>query len=71
MLFVYILDGVIYCEVYEENIDLQVFEGFFERLLLFCGRYFVLKFVVFMDNVLFYNIRFWIKDLFVEVGVLV
>ncbi|KAF5520218.1 hypothetical protein CGCA056_v007814 [Colletotrichum aenigma] len=34
----YTIDGVIYCEVYEENIDTEVFEGFLERLLPFCGR---------------------------------
>ncbi|KAF4473956.1 hypothetical protein CGGC5_v017186 [Colletotrichum fructicola Nara gc5] len=34
----YTIDGVIYCEVYEENTDTEVFEGFLERLLPFCGR---------------------------------
>ncbi|KFA81346.1 hypothetical protein S40288_10368 [Stachybotrys chartarum IBT 40288] len=35
----YTIDGVIYCEAYEENTDTQVFEGFLERLLPLCGRY--------------------------------
>jgi hypothetical protein len=71
MLPAYTLDGVIYCEVYEENIDLKVFEGFLERLLPFCGRYPGLKSVVFMDNASFYNITPRIKELFTQAGVLV
>lgn len=71
MLPAYTLDGVIYCEVYEENTDLQVFEGFLERLLPFCGRYPAPKSVVFMDNASFHNITPRIKDLFAEAGVLV
>lgn len=35
----YTIDGILYCEVYNENTDIHVFEGFIERLLPFCGRF--------------------------------
>jgi transposase len=54
MLPAYTVDGVIYSEVYEENTDTQVFEGFIERLLPFCGRYPEPRSVIFMDNASFH-----------------
>jgi hypothetical protein len=59
----YTIDGVIYCEVYEENIDVEVFEGFLERLLPFCGRYPEPRSIIFMDNALFYFFSLRVKDL--------
>jgi transposase len=50
----YTIDGVIYCEVYEENTDVNVFEGFIERLLPFCGRFPQPRSVIFMDNASFH-----------------
>ncbi|EOO03073.1 putative tpr domain-containing protein [Phaeoacremonium minimum UCRPA7] len=35
----YTIDGVIYCEVYEDNTDVNVIEAFLENLLPYCGRY--------------------------------
>lgn len=50
----YTIDGVIYCEVYEENTDVEVVEGFLERLLPYCGRYPAPRSVIFMDNASFH-----------------
>lgn len=70
MLPAYTVEGVIYCEVYEENTDLEVFEGFLERLLPFCSRYPAPKSVVFMDNASFHSITPRVKELFAQAGVL-
>lgn len=56
MLPAYTMDGVICCDVYEENTDLEVFGGFLGRLLLFCGIYPALNSVSLIDNALFHNI---------------
>lgn len=50
----YTIDGVIYCEVYEENTDVSVFEGFIERLLPFCGKFPQPRSVIFIDNASFH-----------------
>ena len=50
----YTVDGIIYSEVYEENTDHEVFEGFIERLLPFCGRFPGPRSVIFMDNASFH-----------------
>jgi transposase len=71
MLPAYTMDGIIYCEVYEENTDAQVVEGFLERLLPFYGRYPALKSVIFIDNALFHFFSPRIKDMLAEVGVLI
>ncbi|KAF4921082.1 hypothetical protein CGCF245_v015655 [Colletotrichum fructicola] len=67
----YTIDGVIYCEVYEENTDTEVFEGFLERLLPFCGRYPAPRSVIFMDNASFHFVSQKLKDLIARAGVLV
>lgn len=54
MLPAYTVDGVIHCEVYEENKDVHVVEGFLERLLPFWGRYPQPRSVIFMDNASFH-----------------
>jgi transposase len=71
MLPAYTIDGVIYSEVYEENTDLQVFEGFLERLLPSCGRYPAPKSVIFMDNASFHNVSPRIKELYAQAGVVI
>ena len=48
------MDGVIYSEVYEESKVTQVFEGFIERLLPFCGKYPEPRSVIFMDSASFH-----------------
>lgn len=48
------MDGVIYSEVYEDNTDVHLVEGFLERLLPFCGRYPEPRCVIFMDNASFH-----------------
>ncbi|KAF6789676.1 TPR domain-containing protein [Colletotrichum sojae] len=71
MLPAYTIDGVIYCEVYEDNTDVQVFEGFLERLLPCCGRYPEARSVIFMDNASFHFISQRLKDLFAQAGVII
>uniref|UniRef100_L2GCD7 TPR domain-containing protein n=1 Tax=Colletotrichum fructicola (strain Nara gc5) TaxID=1213859 RepID=L2GCD7_COLFN len=67
----YTIDGVIYCEVYEENTDTEVFEGFLERLLPFCGRYPAPRSVIFMDNASFHFVSQRLKDLIAQAGVII
>jgi transposase len=67
----YTLDGVIYCEVYQENTDVQVVEGFLERLLPFCGRYPEPKSVIFMDNASFHFFSPQLKEKLAEAGVII
>lgn len=50
ILSAYTINGVIYCEVYRENTDTEIFAGFIERLLPFCGRFPEPLSVIFMDN---------------------
>ena len=50
----YTIEGVIYCEVYEENTDLDVFEGFMERLLPHCNPFPQPRSVIYMDNASFH-----------------
>lgn len=69
MLPAYTMDGVIYCEVYEENTDVQVVEGFLERLLPFCGRYPEPRSVIFMDNASFHFFSPRIKEMLTMAGV--
>jgi transposase len=64
------MDGVIYCEVYEENTDVHVVEGFLERLLPYCGRYPGPRSVIFMDNASFHFFSPTIKEMFAEAGVI-
>lgn len=71
MLPAYTLDGVIYCEVYHENTDTELFQGFLERLLPFCGRYPEPKSVVFMDNASFHVISQSLKEKFTAAGVII
>ncbi|KGQ02282.1 hypothetical protein BBAD15_g12510 [Beauveria bassiana D1-5] len=65
----YTIDGVIYCEVYRENTDTEVFEGFIERLLPFCGKFPQPRSVIFMDNA---SIHFSqrIKTMIADAGVI-
>lgn len=67
----YIIDGVIYCEVYEENTDVDVFEGVLERLLPHCGRYPEPRSVIFMDNVSFHFVSQRLRDFFARAGVII
>lgn len=71
MLPAYTLDGVIYCEVYQENTDTELFQGFLERLLPFCGRYPEPKSVIFMDNASFHFISPSLREKLAEAGVIV
>lgn len=71
MLPAYTMDGVIYCEVYEENTDVQVVESFLERLLPYCGRYLEPRSVIFMDNASFHFFSPRIKELLPRAGVLI
>lgn len=67
----YTIDGVIYCEAYEENTDTQVFEGFLERLLPFCGRYPEPRSVIFMDNASFHFFSPKTKEILAAAGVII
>ncbi|KAK2755630.1 TPR domain-containing protein [Colletotrichum kahawae] len=67
----YTIDGVIYCEVYEENTDTEVFEGFLERLLPYCSRYPAPRSVIFMDNASFHFVSQTLKDLIAQAGVII
>ncbi|KAK7211126.1 hypothetical protein V2G26_018304 [Clonostachys chloroleuca] len=67
----YTVDGVIYCEVYEDNTDVGVVEGFLERLLLYCGRYPEPQSVLFMDNASFHFFSPEIKERFARAGVII
>jgi transposase len=67
----YTIDGVIYCEVYEENTDIDVVEGFLERLLPYCGRYPEPKSVIFMDNASFHFFSPEVKERFASAGVII
>lgn len=67
----YTLDGIIYSEVYEGCIDVNVVEAFLERLLPYRGRYRGPRSVVFMDNASFHNISLKTKEVFAEAGVLI
>jgi transposase len=71
MLSAYTIDRVIYCEVYEENTDIEVFEDFLERLLPFCGRYPEPRSVIFMDNASFHFFSQSLRDLFTQAGVII
>jgi transposase len=57
--------------VYEENTDVEVFEGFLERLLPFCGRYPEPRSIIFMDNTSFHFFSPRVKDLFTRAGVII
>lgn len=50
----YTIDGVIYCEIYDENTDLDVFEGFIERLLPLCNPFPQPRSVIYLDNASFH-----------------
>ncbi|KAK1839987.1 TPR domain-containing protein [Colletotrichum chrysophilum] len=67
----YTINGVIYCEVYEENTYVELFECFLERLLPYCGRYPEPRSVIFMDNASFHFISQSLKDLFAQAGVII
>lgn len=67
----YTIDGVIYCEVYEENTDADMVEAFLDRLLPYCGRYPEPKSVIFMDNASFYFFSQEVKDRIVDAGVII
>lgn len=67
----YTIDGVIYCEVYEENTDVDLFEGFLERLLPHCGRNPEPRSVIFMDNASFHFVSQRLKDMFARAGVII
>jgi transposase len=67
----YTIDRVIYCEVYGENTNIEVFEGFLERLLPFCGRYPEPRSIIFMDNASFHFFSPRVKDLFTRAGVII
>lgn len=67
----YIIDGIIYCEVYEGNTDLDLFESYLINLLPYLGRFPRARSVVFMDNASFHNISLEIKAMFAEAGVLI
>jgi hypothetical protein len=71
MLPAYTMDGIIYSEVYEENTDVYLVEGFLERLLPFCGRYPEPRSVIFMDNASFHFCSPRIKGMLAEPGVLI
>ncbi|KAF5705814.1 TPR domain-containing protein [Fusarium mundagurra] len=71
MLPAYTLDGVIYCEVYQENTDIEVFQGFLERLLPYCGRYPEPKSVIFMDNASFHFISPDLQRMITQAGVII
>lgn len=71
MLPAYTINGVVYCEVYEENTVVEVFEGFLERLLPHCGRYPEPKSVIFMDNASLHFLSQRVKDLFARAGVII
>ncbi|KAF4444918.1 TPR domain protein [Fusarium austroafricanum] len=71
MLPAYTLGGVIYCEVYQENTDTELFQGFLERLLPFCGRYPEPNSVIFMDNASFHFISPSLQGKLTEAGVIV
>lgn len=62
---------MIYCEVYEENTDVHVVEGFLERLLPYCGRYPEPRSVIFMDNASFHFFSSRIKEMVSEAGVII
>ena len=66
----YTLDGIIYCEVYEEYTDTDRFEGFLERLLPHCNSFPQRYSAVFMDNATWHNLSVKIKDMYAEAGVL-
>ena len=70
MLPAYTMNGVIYSEVYEDNTDVHVVEGFLERLLRFCGRYPEPRSVIFMDNASFHFFSPRTKEMLAEAGVL-
>ncbi|CAI0652875.1 unnamed protein product [Colletotrichum noveboracense] len=67
----YTINGLIYCEVYEENTDTEVFEGFLERLLPYCGKYPAPRSVIFMDNASFHFVSQRLKDLIAQAGVII
>ncbi|KAL0930259.1 TPR domain-containing protein [Colletotrichum truncatum] len=67
----YTIDGVIYSEVYEENTDVNIVEGFLERLLPLCGRYPAPRSVIFMDNASFHFFSPALKDKFTQAGVII
>lgn len=67
----YTIDGVIYCEVYEENTDTDMVEAFLDRLLPYCGRYPEPKSVIFMDNASFHFFSQEVKDRIVNAGVII
>ncbi|KAI9155810.1 hypothetical protein HJFPF1_08399 [Paramyrothecium foliicola] len=67
----YTIDGVIYCEVYEENTDTDMVEAFLDRLLPYCGRYPEPKSVIFMDNASFHFFSQEVKDRIVDAGVII
>ena len=71
MLPAYTMDGVIYCEVYQENTDTHVVEGFIERLLPFCGSYPEPRSVIFMDNASFHFFSPRTKEMLTQAGVLI
>jgi transposase len=51
--------------------DIEVFKGFLERLLPFCGRYPELRSVIFMDNASFHFFSQRLVDLFAQAGVII
>lgn len=71
ILLAHTLDGVIYYEVYKENTDVQVVEGFLERLLPFYDRYPKPKSIIFITNASFHFFSLRIKQILSEAGVLI
>lgn len=67
----YTIDGVIYCEVYDENIDVHVVEAFLERLLPYCGRYPRPRSIISINNAPFHFFSAETKTLLAEGGILI
>lgn len=65
------IDGVIYYKVYAENIDVYIVEAFLEGLLPYCGRCPGPRYIIFIDNTLFYVFSAETKILLAKVGILI
>lgn len=67
---IYTIKRVIYKEVYKGTMDLAVFKSFLMNLLPYYGRYPKPLSVMIIDNALFYNMSYLVKDLYTKARVL-